>query len=223
MVRSVGKSGGGIALAVVLAVLGAAAPAGAERLGYGPAVRPLISALKHRFPGAASRFANCPGNNTVPLENGGEGHVCEFRVVSRRGIFKGSALMVRRGHRWAPKGRLFTLGPISRGWRGCGLRGLAHASQDADLLSVHGVTCGEGRYLASMIGYRALNSGNLRIPRRFTEGENGTNTLGFVVGRFHCHGHVHVRQGRENPYGHETAHCRTRFGDRFVYVFDQGS
>lgn len=216
-------SGRAAVLIVLVAALATTTIAGAQTLGYGPAVKPLISALKHRYPGASSRFANCPGNNTLPLEDGGEGHVCEFRVVSHRGLFKGSALMVRRGRRWVPKGRLFTTGPIPRGRRRCDLHGLAHSSQTADLLDVQGVTCGESRYLADMIGYRALNSGNLRIPDRFTEGENGTNTIGFVVGRFHCRGRVRVRQGSENPYGHETAHCRTRFGDRFVYVFDQGS
>jgi hypothetical protein len=210
-------------LTVLVAVLAAAALAGAQTLGYGPAVRPLISKLRHSYPSASSLFANCPGNNTLPLPSGGEGHVCEFRVVNHRGVFKGSALMFRHGRQWSPKGRLFAIGPTPRSWRRCGLHKLAHSSQNADLLAVHGVACGEGRYLAYMIGYRALNSGNLRIPHRFTEGETGTNTVGFVVGRFHCHGRVRVRQGHENPYGHETAHCRTRFGDRLVYVFDQGS
>jgi hypothetical protein len=212
-----------VILMMLAAMLVAAALASAQTLGFDPAARPLISLLRHTYPGASSRFVNCPGNNILPLENGGEGHVCEFRIVNHRGIFKGSALMVRHKEFWSPKGRIFTIGPIRRTWRRCSLHRLAHGSQDADLLAVRGVTCGEARYLGFMIGYRALNSGTLRIPHRFTEGENGTNTLGFVVGRFHCRGQVRVKQGRENPYGHETARCRTRFGDRFVYVFDQGS
>ena len=213
-----------IAVLVIGAVLIVTAASDAQTIGYGPAVHSLITKLRHTYPGASSRFANCPGNNTLPLEGGGEGHVCEFRVVTDAGVFKGSALMVRQGRRWVPKGRrIFTIGPISRARRRCSLDGLAHGSQNADLLAVRGVVCGEAHYLAFMIGYLALNSGELRIPRRFTEGENGTNTLGFVVGRFHCRGRVRVKQGSENPYGHETAQCATHFGDRFVYVFDQGS
>jgi hypothetical protein len=210
-----------VVLATVMLTL--PAPVGAQILGYGPAVRALMSKLRRTYPEASAKFANCPGNNTLPLKGGGEGQVCEFRVVTHRGIFKGSALMVRHEKHWSPKGRLFTLGPIHPSRRRCSAHGIAHGSQNADLLVVRGVTCGEAHYLAYMIGYRALNSGNLRIPHRFTEGETGTNTLGFVVGRFHCHGRVRVKQGFENPYGHETARCRTRFGDRFVYVFDQGS
>lgn len=63
----------------------------------------------------------------------------------------------------------------------------------------------------------------LRIPRHFTEAWYGTNSLGWVTNTFKCTGTVNVRQGTENPYGHETARCRSRFGDQFSYTFDQAS
>ncbi len=207
----------------MLAVLVITSSAGAQTLGFLPAAHPLIAKLQQRYPGSSSRFVNCPGANTLPLQDGGDGHVCEFRLLIGRGIVKGSALMVPHGGRWAAKGGIFKIGPIPTRTRRCGLRKLAQANQDADSLSAHGVSCGEARYLATMIGYRALNAPTLRLPSHFTEGENGTNTLGFVTGRFHCRGRTRVKQGRINPYGHETASCRSRFGDRFRYVFDQGS
>ncbi len=76
---------------------------------------------------------------------------------------------------------------------------------------------------AGTIQFRASSAGNLRLPHHFTEAWYGTNTLGFLTNTFRCRGQVEVREGHENPYGHETARCRSRFGDRFLYAFDQGS
>jgi hypothetical protein len=208
---------------MVAALLVVAAGAGAQTLGYGPAVKPLIAKLRATYPGSTSRFANCPGNNTIPQENGGDGHACEFRVATPKGIFKGSALMVRRHGHWSLDGKLYAIGPISRSWQRCGLHKLSPGGQHPDRLAVKGVTCGEARYLAYMIGERAQNGVGLRLPAHFTEGENGTDTLGFIVGRYKCDGRLRVKPGTEDPYGHETATCRTRFGDRFTYVFDQFS
>jgi hypothetical protein len=77
--------------------------------------------------------------------------------------------------------------------------------------------------MAGTIQFRASSAGDLRIPHHFTEAWYGTNTLGFLTNTFRCRGKVEVREGSENPYGHETARCRNRFGDRFLYAFDQGS
>ena len=77
--------------------------------------------------------------------------------------------------------------------------------------------------MAGTIQYRANQANSLRIPHHFTEAWYGTNTLGFVTNTFHCLGRIQVREGPENPYGHEVARCHTRFGDRFLYAFDQYS
>jgi hypothetical protein len=86
-------------------------------------------------------------------------------------------------------------------------------------------TCARSRHIASDTVSHALSSRDLRIPHHFDEGEDQTNILGSVASQFHCTGGVRVIQpavAEENPC-RETASCRTRFGDRLTYVFNQAS
>jgi hypothetical protein len=191
-------------------------------------VDPIRRHIHHRFKGIRSPFVNCPPANRIPIEGGGKARVCEFRVVVRGSVVRGTASVAPES-RSGKSSRWHLLGfhaeaRAPRHWRRCSPPDWT--SSVPVRLSVRGVLCPEARHIAGNIASRALTSGNLRIPHRFDEGEYRTNTLGFVAGLFHCRGSVHVRQpgrGGENPYGHETAACRTKFGDRLTYVFDQGS
>jgi hypothetical protein len=108
-------------------------------------------------------------------------------------------------------------------WRSCSLHGLGgRGGQRPVRLRAHGTPCSDANFMANDIGAKPYDR-NLRIPRHFTEAWYGTNSIGFVTNTFKCTGTVRIRQGVENTYGHETARCRSRFGDQFSYTFDQGS
>jgi hypothetical protein len=201
----------------------AASGASGETRGVRAAALPIIDHLERNFPRATQQFVNCPAINTAPAQDGSEGLVCEFRIVNRNSTIRGSAVSAESEGRWAV--RYFFAGrPLPHRWKRCAigmLKGLP--SSTPRRLSVHGVSCQDAQIMASTIQYRASTADDLRLPRRFTEARYGTNSLGFVTNTFQCTGRVQVRKGNPNPYGRETARCRTRFGDRFVYVFDQGS
>ena len=188
---------------------------------------PLRAHIARAYPTAAKPFVSCPGNNRVSLPDRSEGIACEFRFVLRGATVKGVAVVAPETERWSSTAWSL-LGfraepPQPRHWHRCTYHRPSRELPEPARLSASGTSCGEARYLATMIGSRAAGSDNLRLPHRFTEGENGTNTLGFVVSRFRCKGEVEVRQGHPNPYGHESARCHTRFGDKLTYVFNQGS
>jgi hypothetical protein len=183
---------------------------------------PLREHIERRYPSAHSVFLNCPANNTL-----GEGLACEFRFLLGRRVVKGVGSVQPE-----EEGRVRTAwwlvgfraqAPAPRRWRRCSIHHHGSESSSPVRLSGYGTDCGEARELARRIAAFDVSQHNLRLPRHFTEGEFQTNTLGFVVARYRCSGRVQVRQGNPNPYGHETAQCRTRFGDKFIYVFDQGS
>lgn len=188
---------------------------------------PVRRHIAKHYPKARSRFVNCPGNNRIVLGNGEYGILCEFRFVLHGDVVKGISGVSPEGSGWA-HATWYAVGfhaerPAPKEWRHCKAPGWT-ASEPVRLL-VQGTLCPEARHIAGDIASRALTSGNLRIPNRFDEGEYQTNTLGFVTSRFHCTGRVRVVDpiGFEmNPYGHETAACRTRFGDKLTYVFNQG-
>ncbi|HTT93625.1 MAG TPA: hypothetical protein VMF55_03075 [Solirubrobacterales bacterium] len=189
---------------------------------------PVRRHIELHYPKAHSRFVNCPGNNRIVLENGEYGILCEFRFVLQGDVVKGISGVSPEGSAWA-HATWYAVGfhaepPAPKDWRHCKTPGWT-ASEPVRLL-VRGTLCPEARHIAGDIASRALTSGDLRIPHHFDEGEYQTNTLGFVTSRFRCTGRVKVADPRvlgENPYGHETASCRTRFGDRLTYVFNQGS
>lgn len=189
---------------------------------------PVRRHIERRYPGARSTFVNCPGNNRIDLGSGEEGILCEFRFVLGADAVKGISGVSPEEGGWA-YATWFAVGfhaepPAPRRWRHCNTP--AWTGSEPVRLLVYGTLCPEARHLAGNIASRALTSGNLRIPHRFDEGEYQTNTLGFVTSRFHCVGRVKVIQpavAEDNPYGRETATCRTRFGDRLTYVFNQGS
>ncbi len=195
-------------------------------VGFPRAGDPIASKLERQHPHSSQRFVNCPGNNRISI-NEVEGLSCEFRLVTHHEVVRGVAAVLPdrspwAGARWHLAGfHVFASAPLRL--RSCGTSRLSGPSQSGYRLHVFGVTCGTAVYLSFQISSRASSAANLRLPKHFTEGENGTNTLGFVTERFHCRGRVEVRQGNPNPYGHEVASCRTRFGDRLKLAFDQGS
>lgn len=191
-------------------------------------VDPVRRHIERHYPKARSTFVNCPGNNRIVLENGEYGILCEFRFILHGDVIKGVSGVSPEGSGWE-HATWYTVGfhpqaPAPRRWRHCRTPGWT-GSEPVRLL-VYGTLCPEARHIAGDIASRAVMSADLRIPRNFDEGEYQTNTLGFVTSRFHCTGRVRVIQPavpENNPYGHETASCRTRFGDRLTYVFNQGS
>lgn len=197
--------------------------AGAKTQGVRAATAPIMRHITEISPRSIGRFVNCPAENKVPLGDGSTGLGCEFRFVKDNATIRGSATVARERRRWvATYFRAFR--PLPQHWKSCNvgvLKGLP--SSTPRRLEVFGVSCQDAKMMASTIQFRASSASNLRIPRHFTEGRYGTMTLGFVTNTFQCRGKVEVRQGDPNPYGRETARCRTRFGDRFLYVFDQGS
>lgn len=201
------------------------APSGAsaEAQGVRAATAPVVDRLERNFPRATQRFVNCPAINTAPTQDGSEGLVCEFRIVNRNSTIRGSAVVTESEEGWELQ--YFYAGrALPHRWKRCRvgmLKGLP--SSTPRRLAVHGVSCQDAQMMAGTIQYRASTADDLRLPRRFTEARYGTNSLGFVTNTFKCTGRVKVRKGNSNPYGRETARCRTRFGDRFIYVFDQGS
>jgi len=185
---------------------------------------PIRARIKHRYPAAHHVFTNCPGNNRL----GENGLACEFRFVlgAAPRVVKGHAAVEAEGQNWSHTAWWLTgfrSAQAVQRWRRCAMRHHRWESSWPVRLLTYATNCREGREIAERIGNLDVSQRNLRLPHRFTEGEFQTNTLGFVVSRFHCRGRVEVRQGNPNPYGHETAACRTRFGDKLVYVFDQGS
>ncbi len=184
--------------------------------------------IERHYPKARSTFVNCPGNNRILLANGEYGILCEFRFVVHGDVVKGISGVSPEGSGWA-QATWQAVGfhaeqAAPKRWRACEPPG--YTGSEPVRLLVYGTLCPEARHIAGDIASRALLSGNLRIPHHFDEGEYQANTLGFVTGRFHCAGRVRVIEPVrpvENPYGRETASCRTRFGDRLTYVFNQGS
>jgi hypothetical protein len=210
-----------VVVAVSIAGIGAAA-APASTAGNRDAAGALASRVKSTFPRATQLFANCPSKNTLPLQDGNTGISCEFRAVVGGFVRFGSALTEPSGSGWRVSG--FYLGkPVANKWRSCTLGGLGGRGGQVPLrLRAHGVPCSDAQFLANDIGGLPV-SHNLRLPGHFSEWWYGTNSLGFVTNTFKCTGTVEVRQGARNPYGHETARCRSRFGDRFSYTFNQSS
>jgi hypothetical protein len=184
---------------------------------------PIRARIRDRYPNAHSIFINCPGNNRI----GDDGRACEFRLIFRQRVVKGIAGLEAEGESWSHTAWWLTgfhaQAPAALRWRRCDIRGRSGDFPEPVRLSALGSGCREAWELALRIGYFDVSSSNLRLPHRFTEGEWQTNTLGFVVARYRCRGSVQVRQGNPNPYGHETASCRTRFGDRLTFVFNKGS
>jgi hypothetical protein len=213
----------GIALAGFISPTLDPANATAQLRGVEAAALPILHQLKRSLPASTQRLVNCPSINSISSPEGADGLACEFRAVNRHATVRGSAAVARSEGRW--KVWFFHAGPPRKHrWKRCSvdfLKGLPSSTPRG--LTVYGVSCQDAQVMASTIQYRANTAGNLRIPRNFVEARYGTNTLGFVTNTFHCHGRVSVRQGNPNPYGHESARCRTRFGDKFVYTFDQGS
>jgi hypothetical protein len=187
------------------------------------ATAPIMRHIAETSPRSTERFVNCPAQNEVPLADESTGLGCEFRFMRGNSTIRGSATVGRDRTRWvAMYFRAFR--PLPQRWTSCNvgsLKGLP--SSTPRRLEIFGVSCQDAKLMASTIQYRASSASNLRIPRHFTEARYGTMTLGFVTNTFRCRGTVEVRDGNPNPYGRETARCRTRFGDRFRYVFDQGS
>jgi hypothetical protein len=188
-----------------------------------PPDAPIRKRIHERYPQARSIFINCPGNNRL----GDDARVCEFRLIDRRRVVKGIAIVEAESESWSHTAWWLTgfypQAPAPKHWRRCGVQRHSRASPEPVRLSAYGTTCPEARELALRIGDFDVSPYTLRLPRHFSEGEWQTNTLGFIVSRYRCRGNVQVRQGNPNPYGHETASCRTRFGDRLVYVFNRGS
>lgn len=183
----------------------------------------MRAVIERKLPPVTALFVNCPGGNTVPQPDEVPAIACEFRAEIRRKVVRGSVIAANVNGVW--RGRyFFTDHPVPMRWRRCSLRGLGGRStgQMPRILRVNGTDCGNARFLANDIGALAYRN-SLRLPRRFTEAWYGTNTIGWVTNTFSCRGRVRVRRGSINPYGHETASCHTRFGDRFVYAFDQTS
>jgi hypothetical protein len=184
---------------------------------------PIRERIRSRYPEAHSIFINCPGNNRI----GDDGRVCEFRLISKGRVVKGTAGLEAEGESWSHTAWWLTgfhaQAPAPKRWRRCGMRRHSPASPEPVRLATHGIACPEARELALRIGDFDVSPYTLRLPRHFNEGEWQTNTLGFVVSRYRCRGSVQVRQGDPNPYGHETASCETRFGDKLVFVFNRGS
>jgi hypothetical protein len=184
---------------------------------------PIRERIRHRFPQSHAIFINCPGNNRI----GDYQRLCEFRFISRRQVVKGTAGLEAEGESWSRTAWWLTgfqtQPPAPLRWRNCRFRRHSAGFPEPVRLSALGVACPEARELATRIGYSDVSPTSLRLPHRFTEGEWQTNTLGFVAARYRCRGYVQVRPSNPNPYGRETAKCRTRFGDRVTFVFDQGS
>lgn len=183
---------------------------------------PLRSYIERVYAETHSVFLNCPGNNRL----GENGLACEFRFLHDGTVIKGNAAVEAETETWSHTAWWLTAfhaqSPVPERWRRCALGRHGGFSVSPVRLSTRGTNCAEGRAVAYRIS--AFDVGdNLRLPHRFNEGEWQTNTLGFVVSRYRCRGRVRVRKGNPNPYGHETATCRTRFGDRITYVFDQDS
>lgn len=184
---------------------------------------PIRKRIHDRYPHAQSIFINCPGNNRL----GDDARVCEFRLIDRQRVVKGIATVEAESESWSNTAWWLTgfnsQAPAAKQWRHCGVRRHSLASPEPVRLSVYGTACPEARELALRIGDFDVSPYTLRLPHHFREGEWQTNTLGFVVSRYRCQGFVQVREGNPNPYGHETATCKTRFGDRLVFVFNRGS
>jgi hypothetical protein len=195
--------------------------------GFPGAGEPIEAKLDRTFPGSQDHFVNCPGNNRIDLKAEEEGLVCEFRLVRHGGVIGGTASVAADRSRWErARWHLLDLKVLPRApldWRHCRTGRISGSAQFRHQLRVFGVAYQTAVPLAQAISRRANTATNLRIPRKFVEAEQGNNTLGFLTTRFRCRGRIEVRQGKPNPYGHETANCRTRFGDRFAYSFDQGS
>lgn len=187
-----------------------------------PPAAPIRKWISERFPGARSIFINCPGNNRL----GDNGRACEFRLIDRQRVIKGFAALEAENETWSHTAwwlmHFHAQAPSPQRWRRCGLP-KGRDFPESVRLSARGTACHQAEELALRIGYMDVSPYTLRLPHRFAEGEWQTNTLGFVVERYRCRGLVQVRQGYPNPYGHETAVCRTRFGDRVTFVFNKGS
>lgn len=181
---------------------------------------PIRSQIEREFQGAHSLFINCPGNNRV----GDNGLGCEFRFIRHRSVVKGLAEVEAENESWSHTAwwlmAFHAQAPAPRHWRSCDIRQRRWEAAYPVRLSIRGTACQEASELAHRISNLDISPTTLRLPHRFNEGEFKTNTLGFVVSRYQCRGRVRVLPGNPNPYGRETATCKTRFGDRITYVFD---
>jgi hypothetical protein len=206
-----------VAMVVVSTAYAASDPAATD------AIRAAIVA---KLPSATQLFVNCPSNNTLPTSDGSTAIACEFRAIDGGIVIHGgSATATLVNGQWQASDVLAGDQAPNR-WGSCRLGGLGGHStgQTPRKLRVHGTPCFDARFLTHDIGALALGDSGLRIPRHFKVAWYGTNTVGFVTNTFACKGRVRVRHPRRgNPFGRETARCRTIFGDRFLYVFDQHS
>jgi len=216
-----------LALSLALAgALTACVPTAAQAKSQGnlAAAMPVVSKLRQAYPRSSQRFVNCPGRNRY-TDAGVDVVVCEFRIAKRGMTIRGTAGASpppNRNRRWRLHG-FYPAHPVPQRWKRCSVARLDGPARTARSLRVSGVNCLNAFYIAAGIGSEALNNG-LRLPHRFTEAfYSGSFTRGFITNTFHCRGSIEIRQGPENPYGHETARCRTRLGDHLTFVFDQGS
>lgn len=207
-----------------LIVGGVTSMAGLMSTGASAASDPeAVAAVAAVLPSMSQLFVNCPPENKVPQADGSTAIECEYRGVARTAVRTGNALATFTDGEWTASHFSVAL-PVPRRWHSCKRHGFGlglNPTQDPRALRAHGVSCDDARFLASDIGAR-VSRRTLRLRHRFTEARYGTNTIGFVIHTFACIGIVRIRRGTTRPYyGHETARCRNRFGDGFVYTFDQ--
>jgi hypothetical protein len=176
-----------------------------------------------RLPSASQLFVNCPAANTIPQTDGSTVIGCEFRVRLGRKVDWGVLLTKLVGTDWQVIYFLADKPALAKAHR-CSTAHLGRGpSQTPRRLRAHGVNCTDARILARQSAALVFQN-NLRLPGQFTKTFYPDQySVGFVTQTYSCTGHVRIRQGNPNPYGHETARCSTKFGDGFTYTFDQGS
>ncbi len=194
------------------------------------AVEAVRAAILARQP-YTDLFVNCPSRNILPSSLPTVSIGCEFRaLLGTLVIYEGRAIAVLANGNWTAV-RVLAISRAPDLWVSCGTQGLTAPGQSPVRLRAHGAPCGDARFMANELRFRASKSKNLRLPLHLTTGWYGTNTIGFVTNSFKCWSLIRVRlggrssfsTGRLNPYGEETASCSTRFDDRFIFTFDQGS
>ena len=203
-------------------------PISAFALGYPPANAGLRERVLQEFPDATHIFVNCPGNNGNSL-----GLNCETRFLIGDRVRVAYGFVEPDGPvwpeaTWASAGLLVDSPPGFLRHSHCEAAGLQkhdHSASDFKLRA-YGVPCETAHYISgAMLTYLVehISTDGLRLPTRFSYDSTEGQTLGFIVKRFGCSSRTTVYPGNPNPYGHEVAHCRSRFGDRFVFAFDQSS
>jgi len=209
-----------IALLVSLALtaLAAGASSGAFAASNPGASSALADQVRATLGSPTELFVNCPAKNTVPLEDGSLGQLCEFRAVLNNAVVTGSAVAKPVNGTWQISD-YFQSNPMLNEWRRCGRSAVGGRSEGArtQSVSVHGYACSGGLPLHAGDLRFIARKHKFRLPRSFDLWEHGTNTIGFVVFSFSCD--ARTFRHKKGVFGVFRATCATAFGDAFVYRF----